>query len=286
MPSKGAPKAKAAAKPRAKSKAKSKVEEPVVEPPAPVEAVPVTVERVLCCNVLATEQSAVPELFRSPIYAYDEELTWPPPAWQEGRCYYCAHGFDRPMEGGRKLVPPVPLPVMHDALTHEWRVSGLYCSWSCAKAELLGLQGFACGGGALLLDRLARTVFGYTGADIVPAPPRQRLRFFYPAPDSLDIDEFRAESANSFTTVVSPPLLSAPEVYERHGVPKAASWSVRGIRVSNAAEPLAAVASTSTSPSIFDLFVQQRAPAVAKPPVAAPAASAGGTLLDWKVTSE
>jgi len=259
---------------------------------------PVPSERLLCCNVLTSDENSEPQIFRNSFYSYDGPIPWPPPRWKEGRCMYCVHPFDRPGSepGTREFVPPVPLPCFHDKRTNEWRVSGMYCSWNCAKAELLSMQGYACGGGALLLDQLARTVFGYTGGDIVPAPPRARLAFFYPGPDALDIDTFRGESAVSFTTTLRQPLLSSPEIYERHALPTASTaWSVKGIRAkvgaggattgpaSSGALPL-----QETGPSMFSAFIRQKragdggATSSAADEKPQGFEKGGGTLMDWR----
>jgi len=190
------------------------------------------VERLLCCNVLTSDEYSQPNVFRHPFYTYDGPITWPPPEWKQGKCLYCAHAFDRPgTTGSRIAVPPVPLPCFFDKRTGLWRVTGIFCSWNCAKAELLHTQGYGCGDGSLLIEQLARKVFKYSGPTITPAPPRARLSYFYPGSETLSIDDFRQDSAMSFTTVVSPPLLSSPEVYERHSIPaETTPWTVKGIR--------------------------------------------------------
>ena len=146
-----------------------------------------------------------------------------------------------------------------------------------------------------MLDQLARTMFGYTGGAITPAPPKTRLSFFYPGPDTLDIDEFRKESTESFTVVLTPPLLSAPEIYERHALRGAGDscWSVKGIRAKGwdacAEVPRGERADDAASSSLFSGFVDQRKNAEnLGPPGAAGRAGEkrgaplGGTLLDWQ----
>jgi hypothetical protein len=165
----------------------------------------------------------------------------------------------------------------------------MFCTWNCAKAELLSVQGYASGGGALLLEQLARTVFGYTGAEILPAPPRTRLAFFYPGPDALSIDEFRAESADNFTVPMRPPLISLPEVYERHARAAAPAWSVKGIRMKSPE----ASSSTGTeksgkaeTTSMFSAFLEQKRmggkAAGSKEEEGKVRETTIGTLLDWR----
>lgn len=259
------------------------------------------VERLLCCNVLTSDEYSQPNVFRHPFYTYDGPITWPPPEWTSGRCLYCAHSFERAGENGERIpTPPVPLPCFHDKRTGQWRVSGMYCSWNCAKAELLHTQGYACGDGSVLIEQLARQVFKYSGPNITPAPPKARLSYFYPGPDTLTIDEFRKDSAISFTTIVSPPLLSSPEVYERHSIPAEANpWTVKGIRakgcstsasvgISNGEEEAADFTEESNKSCMFLSFMQQkekdseqRADAEIN---AEPEGNHGGTLMDWRVS--
>ena len=245
-------------------------------------------EKLLCSNVLTADEYARPQIFRHPIYGFDEPIEWPPARWQEGRCQYCAHPFDRPgatPQSARVPVPPVPLPCMHDKQTQKWRVSGLFCSWNCAKAELLATQGFSVGSSSLLLEELAREVFGYTGEPIVPAPPKTQLSFFYPGADSLDIDTFRADSQQYFTTVMQPPLLSFPEVYERHSIAASIpTWSVKGIRASHL--PTFEHSQTSggrgaAEESLFCSFIQRQQDDDHKLP-REDETPAEGTLLDWQ----
>ena len=246
------------------------------------------IERLVCCNVLASDEISEARIFRHPFYSYDGPITWPPERWREGRCHYCAHPFDRPGPGGERVfVPPVPLPCFHDKQSNEWRVSGMFCTWNCAKAELLTVQGYASGGGALLLEQLARAVFGYAGAEILPAPPRTCLAFFYPGPDALDIDTFRGESADSVTIPLRPPLISLPEIYERHSCLTSSPWSVKGIRLKKQ-EPDArsdVKGARPESASMFSTFLEQKKTGVGRACGSKDEEKKEvtiGTLLDWR----
>lgn len=254
------------------------------------------IERLLCCNVLTSDEYSQPDVFRHPFYTYDGPITWPPLHWEKGRCLYCAQSFHHTDKTGKQQpVPPVPFPCFHDKRTGQWRVSGMYCSWNCVKAELLHTHGYACGEGCLLIEQLARKIFKYTGPDIAPAPPKGRLSFFYPGPDTLTIDEFRQESAVSFTSVITPPLLSSPEVYERHAYPIDRNpWTVKGIR----AKGFSTATSSTTFPemeptqniddksSMFQDFMQQKEAEHEdiedNISIIEVDNCAGGTLMDWR----
>lgn len=255
-------------------------------------------ERLLCCNVLTSDDHSQPEVFRHSFYSFDGPIDWPPPRWKEGHCLYCSGPFDAPSgDGGpgRVFVPPVPIAAWHDKRTDEWRVSGMFCSWSCAKAEVLSQQGYACGTAVLLLDELARAVFGYTGPEIVPAPPKTRLSFFYPGEGSLEIDAFRQEAGRSYTTVLKQPLLSSPEIYETHSLATtcAPSWSLKGIRAKTTNEHARIQEESTTQEEIdagsrFTTFIHDQ---LSADPGATPRGSsereskgrerAEGTLVHW-----
>ena len=237
-------------------------------------------ERILCCNVLPSDR-AEPSIFRHPIFSYEEDVAWPPSGWQEVACNYCFHSFD---------TPPVPIPLFHERKEDVWHVFGISCSWNCAKRELFEKHGYNCGERALLLEQLARGRFQYDApGPILPAPPRSRLkRFSGPGPDALTIEEFRAESANGYcTAVVSPPLLSCPQVYERYApnigtVP----WSVKGIRArpSNTSQDAGSGASSSADANraMYSGFTKSKR---GDRPDPGGKSEAEGTLLDWRALS-
>jgi hypothetical protein len=75
---------------------------------------------------------------------------------------------------------------------------------------------YSAGERILLLEEMAREVFGYTGPRIIAAPVRHRLKMFG---GDLSIEDFRLESQSMCATaVLSQPLLTFPEVYERHAL--------------------------------------------------------------------
>lgn len=253
-------------------------------------------ERVLCFNVLLDESRRDVGVFRHPLYSYSEELSWPPPNWQDICCWHCCHHC--PQE-------PVPLPQSCDRKTGHFAVFGLFCSWSCAKQYQNEHQTWTSGERILLLEDMAREAFGYKGPPIQAAPPRHRLKMFG---GDLPIDLFREEHTYSNATL-RPPLLSFPEVYERissagcEGDTAPAQWSVRGLRPKThyggglAESPGAPPAmgggnlASASFLSPFDKFVSQRqssatltpapavtpaAPASSRAPMMAPSSASSG----------
>lgn len=180
-------------------------------------------ERILCFNVLLDESRRDVGVFRHPLYAYTEDLAWPPKDWEEICCWHCCHKCSE---------EPVPLPQTCDRKTGRFSVFGVFCSWSCAKQYQNEHQSWNTGERALLLEDMAREAFGYKGPPIRAAPARHRLKMFG---GDLSIEHFRIENAYSNATL-SPPLLSFPEVYERiassgcEGDTAPPQWSVRGLR--------------------------------------------------------
>jgi hypothetical protein len=80
----------------------------------------------------------------------------------------------------------------------------------------------------LLLEELARDVFCYDGPEIMPSPPRHRLKLFG---GDMSYEDFH-DTQPGINACISPPLISVPEVYERV-LPGAEAgvetWSVRGL---------------------------------------------------------
>ncbi len=183
-------------------------------------------ERILCYSTLLDATRKELSLFRSPIFSFDEDLRWPPTDWPNIHCWHCCHSLD---------APPVPLANEQDTSTQRYVCYGVFCSFNCAKGYLFETQPWSAGDKLLLLEEMAKSVFLVSG-EIIPAPPRQRLRFFG---GDLSIEEFRADH-RYLTTAFSPPLISFPESYERECVVTSGEreWSVRGIRPRAAPERL------------------------------------------------
>jgi len=214
-------------------------------------------ERVLCCNVLNTEHAHQDSIFRHSLFAFEEALPWPPANWRELRCWHCVHSC--PSE-------PICLPNSYDRRRDVFHVFGLFCSLQCAKAYLVEHSAFGSGDRALLLHQLAVRCFGHVGGPVQPAPPRHRLSIFG---GDLDIEAFRSEHTH-LSIVLSPPLISTPEVYERCADRDAAPelW---------ARAPRPPSSSSSAPPAgggLFNAFVKQKRAA----PEPAPREDIPGTL--------
>ena len=212
-------------------------------------------ERVLCCNVLQNERAHKDNIFRHPLFANEDALPWPPENWRELCCWHCCHACP---------AAPVCLPNSYDRRQDVFHVFGLFCALPCAKAYLVEHAAFASGDRALLLHYMASRFFGHDGSPARAAPPRHRLKMFG---GDLSIEDFRKEHEFS-TMVLSPPLISVPEVYERYS-PEA--WPARGcLRSAAAAAPPASAAAASSAASIapaglslFSGFLKQkRAPEI------------------------
>ena len=211
----------------------------------------VAVERVLCCNVIQGDQGEA-GLFRHPIFAYDEKLSWPPSEWRSLSCWHCA----QPLE-----APPVPVASAYEAAAGLFRVTGVFCAWPCGKAHLLETCGFAAGEAMLLLESMARDVFGYKGPPIPRAPPRHRLRAFG---GDLEPGDFRRVSEEQWCTL-RPPLLSRPEVYERLTSSTGDGWSVRGTRAQGGSS--SSGAAPAPGPSLYSSFLEARSAQAPPPPL-------------------
>lgn len=112
-------------------------------------------------------------------------------AWPKAthvHCHWCCHTFDG---------IPIPLPTAHDDRTDVFKVTGVFCSWSCAKAYNIYSSASNWGERSELLYLLyKRTVPpGERNPGGIPvALPRTHLKMFG---GKLDIDEFRAMSGSA-----------------------------------------------------------------------------------------
>ena len=115
-------------------------------------------------------------------------------------CWTCCHTFTGPV---------VPIPSSFDAKENVFVVFGNFCSPACAKRHILDNPSHESGMMLVLMERLAREVFGHT--HVVASPPRLSLAIFG---GHLSIDNFRALSERCETTIVKPPYVNTYMVSE------------------------------------------------------------------------
>lgn len=82
-------------------------------------------------------------------------------------CWHCCASFD---------TPPVPLPKDYDPTSDVYIVYGNFCSLSCTKAFILETATFDSSLQLILLERMAREIYGVTS--VTASPPRLSLEMF------------------------------------------------------------------------------------------------------------
>jgi hypothetical protein len=205
------------------------------------------VERVLCCNVLESETACRSSVFRHPLYAFEEEIPWPPANYKNIFCWHCCHA---PPDD----AVPLPLPNSFDRRRGVFHVFGFFCSLNCAKAYLAEHSGFSSGEKLMLLQCMAAKHFGLSDCLVGCAPPRHRLTVFG---GDLSVDQFRNEHV-FFTRVLSTPLESTPELYERRDQAKTSESQLNGSCLIDNPPTCPAQASVSSSASLFSSFVSKK----------------------------
>jgi hypothetical protein len=113
----------------------------------------------------------------------DNKTTYPEKT--DIHCWWCAHTFDG---------PPKPLPCAYDELRNRFKVTGVFCSWSCAKAYALNDNSLCSKFCISHLNQLVQQIHG-TFINFPHAPPRQALKMFG---GKLTIKEFRGIDKNDY----------------------------------------------------------------------------------------
>ena len=243
------------------------------------------VERILCCSVLTANDKSRPRFFRHPCFSYEESVSWPLKGWEKLSCWYC--GYPWPTVDGEitKNWLPATIPISYDIEKDTWVVSGYFCSWSCAKRELLSKHGYGCGERTQLIDRLARSRFGYTSKDaIIPAPYKEILEK-YCGEEGISIEEFRTQSTYACTTVSKPPFITQPQCYERHIISESVGgWSAQGLRarVNDAEAPTKDAAPVNNMYSQFISAKQKESRESSSSSKDKPTVTHEGTLLHYQ----
>lgn len=215
--------------------------------------------RLLCSNVLSSDDCDKTEFFRHAVFSYRDALKWPPEGWEAMACWHCRQMLST-------ATPPVCAPKYYDSEMNQWHVFGIFCSWPCAKAYVLEKNGFSSGEASLMLDVMARRLFGREGAPIRPAPPWHRLKLF-----GGDLSPAQFASEHEYDTVVlSPPLISHPEVYERVPVVCDRGWRVKGLRATEQQPPAGADARSpaAETSALYEAYLKERGSTTAMPAAA------------------
>lgn len=115
-------------------------------------------------------------------------------------CWHDGHAFEGNV---------YPIPKSFDCREGCFIVWGCFCSLSCAKAFVLERSGFDVPTQLVLLERMAREIYGIE--NIEPSPPRLTLDI-YGGPYSLS--RFRTLSKTCTSSIISAPFISTYMVVE------------------------------------------------------------------------
>lgn len=100
-------------------------------------------------------------------------------------CWWCCHPFD---------TVPRFIPTKYDELRRRYKVTGNFCSWSCAKAFMINDSSHITNRSTIMLTSLIREING-SCYNIHSAPPRTTLKVFG---GKLSIEEFRNIDNNEY----------------------------------------------------------------------------------------
>lgn len=160
--------------------------------------------------VLAATQwgsSRPPDKFwvRSWYYPLDAFDPWPSKAPEGVKCWWCLYPFD---------TPPFPMPYHFSPKHDRFKVRGMFCGPSCAKAY--ACKSSATGSNAVgWIDIIAKKHFGFPkGCRIPAAPPREILRDFCGS-KGFTIEQFRTACMYSRSIRILPPrMITEKQVVE------------------------------------------------------------------------
>jgi hypothetical protein len=146
---------------------------------------------------------------------------WPSKVPEGVRCWWCTHSFE---------TPPFPMPYHHDPKIDRYKVKGMFCGPSCAKAY--ASSAYRCTDRRIVsimywIGVIAKKYYGYPrGVRIPLAPPREILRE-YCGPKGFTIEQFRTACARSrviailpFMSVTDKQIVEAEQLNAKsHGAP-------------------------------------------------------------------
>jgi hypothetical protein len=137
---------------------------------------------------------AVPAL-KSWYYPVDAFSQWPEKT--DIKCWWCSYGFS---------WTPFPLPYSYDRSSSRYRVRGIFCGPSCAKAYATHDECITYIAKVLyFIDQIAREFFGYDADSCIkPAPPRELLKD-YCGENGFSIEQFRSVCACGRSIKLLPP---------------------------------------------------------------------------------
>lgn len=132
-------------------------------------------------------------------------------------CWHCCHNFE---------TNPIPIPDSYDERKDVYNVSGVFCSFSCAKGYLIEQNPYDIGRKSLLFKEMSLHVYKKNTDTIIPAPSRLVLKKFG---GSLDIDTFRTVDSQILLETV--PFVNIPShIINRPTFDSEHKWNVRGIQ--------------------------------------------------------
>ena len=105
-------------------------------------------------------------------------------------CWWCCHSFD---------TIPRFIPTRYDQIRNRFKVTGNFCSWSCARSYFINEHRFSGKSTNILLSSLIRVIHGRS-YNINSAPPRSALKAFG---GKMTIDEFRNLDKNVYFEINS-----------------------------------------------------------------------------------
>lgn len=155
-------------------------------------------------------------------------------------CWHCCHEFDG---------IPIPIPEMYDMKTDTYSVSGIFCSFQCAKGYLHEQNPFDIGRKSLLLKEISLRLYKVNIDQIIAAPSRLVLKKFG---GSFDINEFR--TCDKQVIIETPPFVNnSMHICNKPSLDSEQKWNVHGIR----RQQTAVIESCSERGLYFDFLKKQ-----------------------------
>lgn len=115
------------------------------------------------------------------LYNYSPRIPEKTDVW----CWWCCHPFDN---------TPRFIPTKYDEIRQRFKVTGNFCSWSCAKTFFYNDQRYCGGSKSFMFSVLINVIHGRR-YEVPYAPPKETLRVFG---GKLSIEEFRRKDTNIY----------------------------------------------------------------------------------------